>query len=360
MNLQPSARFASTDNISALELGARQDTAAARANASLVAAPHHQPPILDQLPQTIASQRASWAKVPAPDAPNYLLIRGRKVSVPFPTVCFDQQKNIAIDAPLPISTWAKNLLSTVWAGAQTIVSPAALRTTNFRQMLDPARIRSLWSQGNLQVCAVPRQDATGAGINAVVLHWDGCNSSAQMFEVLRSLGLSAHLLVDSDATVYQLMDLAEMKAYHAGWINERSIGIEFNNPVDPSRIAAGQVPRGLVRELIPHHEGLVSTHLDFTPAQKRRCIEIIDVLHENFDVPLGLPPSIDKDGVEASPGLVARDFTGVCGHYHVGTHKIDPGLSLWPVIRQHWARLEASSRDEKNINASQVGTSHEA
>lgn len=348
MILQPPARLASVKNVSAMQPGEPLVPAVARADVSLVAEPHHQPASLQQSSQTVASQRASWAKAPAPDAPNYLLIRGQKVSVPFPTVCFDQQKSIAIDASLPTRTWAKNLLSSIWAAAQTIVSPAALKTINFRQMLEPARIRSLWTQGNLQVCAVPRQDPTGAAINAVVLHWDGCNSSAQMFGVLRSLGLSAHLLVDSDATVYQLMDLAEMKAYHAGWINERSIGIEFNNPVDPSRIVAEQAPRGLVRELILHHDGIESTHLDFTPAQKQRCIEILDVLHENFNVPLSLPLSIDQDGVEASPGLVTREFTGICGHYHVGTHKIDPGLSFWPVIRRHWARPQIALNVGKN------------
>lgn len=347
MNAQPSARLTSTQKDSATEPGARQVRAEARADACFVAAPHRQPPVLQQSPQLVASQRASWAKAPAPDSPHYLLIRGKKVPVPFPTVCFDQQKNIAIDAPLPTSTWASNLLRTVWAGAQTIVSPAARKSTNFCQMLEPARIRSLWTQGNLQLCAVPRKDATGAGVDAVVLHWDGCNSSAQMFEVLRSLGLSAHLLVDSDATVYQLMDLAEMKAYHAGWINERSIGIEFNNPVDPSKVPADRACRKLVREIIPHHDGLTGTHLDFTPAQMQRCVELLDVLQEHFQVPFRLPLSIDSDGVEVTPGLVAQDFAGVCGHYHVGTHKIDPGLSFWPVIRRHWARSQAASSYER-------------
>jgi N-acetyl-anhydromuramyl-L-alanine amidase AmpD len=37
-----------------------------------------------------------------------------------------------------------------------------------------------------------------------------------MYGVLRSLGLSAHLLVDGDATVYQLMDLTQTKAFDAG------------------------------------------------------------------------------------------------------------------------------------------------
>ena len=162
-----------------------------------------------------------------------------------------------------------------------------------------------------------------------------------MFEVLRSLGLSAHLLVDSDGTVYQLMDLAEMKAYHAGWINERSIGIEFNNPVDPSRLTAGNASRGVVRELVPHHDELVSTHLDFTLVQKQRCLELLDVLGANFSVPKNLPSSINDNGNERSPALVPDDFTGVFSYYHVGKHKIDPGLSFWPVILQHWTRISA-------------------
>jgi N-acetyl-anhydromuramyl-L-alanine amidase AmpD len=312
---------------------------------------HRQPLFLQQSPQEVARQRAAWAQKPAPDAPSHLIIRGQRVAVPFPAVSFTDQRRIAIDAPLPTRTWARNLLGTAGSAVRTLLSPSALRAAPWGRLLDPARYWALWTQGDMQVCAVPRKDRTGAGVDAVVLHWDSCNSSAQTFEVLRQRGLSAHLLIDSDATVYQLMDLAEMKAYHAGGINERSIGIEINNPVDPFSLAAGEPPRALVRERVPHEDGLCSAHLDFTPLQKLRTQQVLDVLQAHFAVPRQLPPSIDAHGEEHVPTLVASDFAGVCGHYHLGLHKTDPGLSLWPMLRQHWADAPSATKNDIDPSA---------
>ncbi|MCA9629358.1 MAG: peptidoglycan-binding protein [Myxococcales bacterium] len=57
-----------------------------------------------------------------------------------------------------------------------------------------------------------RRDLSGAGVNLFVLHWDGCTSSHQCFHVLLDRGLSVHLMLDGDGTVYQALDLAEARA----------------------------------------------------------------------------------------------------------------------------------------------------
>ncbi|KAK1548326.1 hypothetical protein Q3G72_034190 [Acer saccharum] len=104
-----------------------------------------------------------------------------------------------------------------WTALSTLASPSALRAGQVRKLFEPARMRALWTQGNMQLlCAAQGRDPTGDHVNALVLHWDGCSSSAQSNGVLRSLGLSAHLLVDGVGTVYQLMDLARTKAFEAG------------------------------------------------------------------------------------------------------------------------------------------------
>ena len=76
-----------------------------------------------------------------------------------------------------------------------------------------------------------RRYPSGKGVDLFVLHWDGCTSAHQCFHVLLERGLSVHLLMDGDGTVYQALDLAEVCAWHAGSVNERSIGIEIQNPV---------------------------------------------------------------------------------------------------------------------------------
>jgi N-acetylmuramoyl-L-alanine amidase. len=44
-------------------------------------------------------------------------------------------------------------------------------------------------------------------IYLLVLHFDGCRSSRQCYDVLVERGLSAHLMIDQDGTIYQALDL---------------------------------------------------------------------------------------------------------------------------------------------------------
>ena len=78
-----------------------------------------------------------------------------------------------------------------------------------------------------------RRDPSGRGVNLFVLHWDGCTSAHQCFQVLLDRGLSVHLLLDGDGTVYQALDLAEARAWHAGNVNERSFRRRDPEPGSP-------------------------------------------------------------------------------------------------------------------------------
>jgi hypothetical protein len=44
-------------------------------------------------------------------------------------------------------------------------------------------------------------------IDLLVLHFDGCRSCRQCYDVLVERGLSAHLMIDRDGTIYQALDL---------------------------------------------------------------------------------------------------------------------------------------------------------
>jgi hypothetical protein len=174
-----------------------------------------------------------------------------------------------------------------------------------------------------------RRDPSGKGVNLFVLHWDGCTSARQCFHVLLERGLSVHLMLDGDGSVYQALDLAEARAWHAGDVNERSIGVEIQNPVQLHRNQWQKPPREVV--LDPGvHGGPTYEHLDFYDVQMKRVVELAEVLCARFGIPRTLPLGAGGDVLRT---LAPTDFRGVCGHYHVSRSKPDPGLTLWPGLQ---------------------------
>ncbi len=190
---------------------------------------------------------------------------------------------------------------------------------------------SFYGQGGFR----DRTDPTGKKIDLAVLHWDCCTSSHTCFHVLLERKLSAHLLVDGDGMVYQTLDLAQARASHAGVANERSIGIEIQNPVQPP---TGYLPtsynpksRPLISE-IQAHTGQPWQRLDYTEVQKTRVVQLIEALCERFGISRRLPSNADGGLSSRLPNA----FSGVCGHYHVNAEKHDPGQSLWPLLYKAW------------------------
>jgi len=178
-----------------------------------------------------------------------------------------------------------------------------------------------------------RRDPSSKRVNLFVLHWDGCTSSHQCFHVLLDRGLSVHLMLDGDGTVYQALDLAEARAWHAGNANERSVGVEIQNPVRLHRNKWQTPPRPVIAEPRVHARGSYE-HLDFYDVQKRRAVELAEVLCGRFGIPRALP----TDGEGVTRGLAPTGYRGVCGHYHLSSHKPDPGLSLWPGLQAAFDR----------------------
>lgn len=176
-----------------------------------------------------------------------------------------------------------------------------------------------------------RSDPTGAKVDLIVFHWDECISAHHCFHTLLARRLSAHFLIDGDGTVYQTLDPCDTRPWHARQFNDRAIGIEIQNPVTPNVPAPYGPRRPLVAEIQPHtpREWL---HLDFTPLQKERAVALCEILCQHFAIPRALPQG--EAGVLTS--LMPAPFKGVCGHYHLTTDKVDPGLSLWPSLLSQW------------------------
>src|SRR5688572_1701784 len=59
-----------------------------------------------------------------------------------------------------------------------------------------------------------RTDPSGSEINTIVLHWDVAYSSEGCYKTLVDRGLSIHLMIDRDGTVYQSLDFTK-RAWHA-------------------------------------------------------------------------------------------------------------------------------------------------
>jgi N-acetyl-anhydromuramyl-L-alanine amidase AmpD len=259
----------------------------------------------------------------------HLVSDGQRVPVSFPTVCFDEDSRLLPNAVLPRRLWLSNILADIWAFVDELIH-GRFTPIKATHLLQKDRWMSFWQQGNFQLCPASRQTST---VDTVVLHWDGCNSSAQTYRVLRQRGLSAHLLIDSDATVYQTLDLKSQTGFHAGRINGNSIGIELCNPVDPT--SDDRWGRELVHGVLPNT--INKTHrLDFTPSQKTHVCQVLDFLTKEFDIPRNIAVTKQTDEHTKRDQSLEPGFTGVCGHYHVSAYMSDPGLLLWPSLRQHW------------------------
>uniref|UniRef100_A0A1D1ZKG7 Putative N-acetylmuramoyl-L-alanine amidase RC0497 n=1 Tax=Anthurium amnicola TaxID=1678845 RepID=A0A1D1ZKG7_9ARAE len=169
-----------------------------------------------------------------------------------------------------------------------------------------------------------REDPSGNEIDCIVLHWDVCASSRHCFRVLCQRGISGHILIDGDGSVYQTLDLIKL-AYHAkGW-NRTSIGIFIQNPVDPSK---NDRNRASTSSREPGRNKLYP-HLDFTDEQKERVVEVCDVLCKLFpNIPKILPPLSD-DGLITTATLPIRERVGILGNYNAQPGTLGPGDSLW-------------------------------
>ncbi|MDF1798551.1 MAG: N-acetylmuramoyl-L-alanine amidase [Planctomycetota bacterium] len=215
-----------------------------------------------------------------------------------------------------------------------------------------------------------------AFVDLFVLHYDVCGTSELCFRVLQDeRHLSVHFLLDLDGTLYQTLDLAD-QAWHAAHGNPRSVGVELASigawaPGDergeayfsewylegnfgtavtlPERYGDGGQRSG--RRVFPAASegrkrgavhGQVLEQYDFTQAQVDSLAALTVALHRALP---GIALDVPRDGLGQPrwDALSAEEFAawgGLLGHYHLGTHKVDPGPAM------DWERLLRAARDK--------------
>ncbi|MBU0616990.1 MAG: N-acetylmuramoyl-L-alanine amidase, partial [Planctomycetes bacterium] len=211
-----------------------------------------------------------------------------------------------------------------------------------------------WTLGRLREC-----------VDLFVLHYDACGTSRQCFKVLQDRRhLSVHFMLDLDGTIYQTLDLKE-RAWHAGTANDRSVGIEIANigayedmetldewyacdepgrpyvafpewlgetgirtPGFVARPAREQVFMGEIN-------GRMLYQYDLTEAQYDSLIKLTATLCQVLPrIEPDYPRDVDGDlrtRVLSEEEMQAS--SGLLGHWHVTTAKVDPGPAF------DWDRL---------------------
>ncbi len=203
-----------------------------------------------------------------------------------------------------------------------------------------------------------------AVIDTVVIHYDACGSASRCFHVLHDIrGLSCHFLLDVDGTIYQTLDVKE-RAWHAGTANDRSIGIEiahfgafpdaneadqhYENSPQGFRLKAdslagtsaeGAYPYPSRQEMFTgeiHRQGLFQR--DFTEAQYVALERLLITLCKALPSIRPVVPRNNSGQVESElrNEIPGQPVAGIVGHWHVGSHKVDPGPAF------DWDRIEAA------------------
>jgi len=208
-------------------------------------------------------------------------------------------------------------------------------------------------------------------VDLFVLHYDVCGTSRQCFKVLHDLrGLSVHFMLDLDGTIYQTLDLKE-RAWHAGSANDRSVGVEIANigaypnmetldkwydlddrgrpfvtlpkwmnksgiltPGFVARPARDEPVKGMV-------QGRALMQYDLTDAQYESLIKLTATLCQVLP---RIAPDYPRDAAgDLRTTILSEDeqaeFSGILGHFHVSTQKVDPGPAF------DWDRLIEGVQD---------------
>jgi len=202
--------------------------------------------------------------------------------------------------------------------------------------LDPHPYRPAQGMENRTARYRPRKELLGQPgdlqvlqqiIRQLVIHHDGADSSAECFHILHDeRGLSVHFLIDTDGTIYQTLDLADI-AFHAQTVNGVSIGIELCNRglvALPCSVAHRQ--RRDPRTATIH--GQTYRMWSFTDAQYASLAQLTAELVRIFPrLPLCFPRS---GGPIFTKLTEPEQYSGLLGHYHVSAQKWDPGCFDFP------------------------------
>jgi N-acetyl-anhydromuramyl-L-alanine amidase AmpD len=185
-----------------------------------------------------------------------------------------------------------------------------------------------------------------AVVDKIVLHHDGTWNSRDCFLVLKERRLSTNLMIDTDGTIYQAMDLRERAFATGGLFNSRGIGIDMNTPATVDHFNNGELGRqqlalrgGFITGTV--HGGKV-TSSGYTEEQYLSLIAVILGVHKLMPKIRLFPPLDATGNVIWTKIENALTFTGFMGHFHCDTNKWDPGPGF------DWQRVMIGLHGERN------------
>jgi len=172
--------------------------------------------------------------------------------------------------------------------------------------------------------------------NMIVTHWDATTSAEKCKRVLQARNISTHFCIDNDGIIYQYVD-TNNAAWHAGGVNNKSIGIDFSNAYylkyNDYYVRKGFNKRPICTESRVHGIKL-NSHLGYYPVQIEAYKKLLKVLCEHYDIPIQTPminDSVADIGVVKE--AVKGKYNGIVCHYHVSRNKIDcAGLDLLDIV----------------------------
>jgi hypothetical protein len=176
-------------------------------------------------------------------------------------------------------------------------------------------------------------------IDLAVWHWTGGEGDArQLFDVLNQRELGVEFFVDQQGDIWQFCDPALVDTFDAGWINDRSVGIEIANwgYEGPGRPIPSKGKKRPTYSTVQNGKPRIFAH--FWPTQIAAALTLADTLSLALEIPRAVPRGA-KGFVLPNfmPGKAINEFRGHLGHFHVSDVKQDPGLDLLEVFRCSWA-----------------------
>jgi N-acetyl-anhydromuramyl-L-alanine amidase AmpD len=204
-------------------------------------------------------------------------------------------------------------------------------------------------------------------VDQFVIHFDVAGTSRQCFKILHDQrDLSVHFMLDLDGTIYQTLDLKE-RAWHATSSNSRSVGIEIanvgaygateKNPFAewytvgtngetfitiPARYGDGGIRTECFQGHPKRQQPIIGTvqgreliQYDFTSEQYKALSKLTATLIKVFPkIRCDYPR--DSEGkliTQKLPDETLKTYSGLLGHYHIQSEKIDPGPAFqWDYV----------------------------
>lgn len=153
------------------------------------------------------------------------------------------------------------------------------------------------------------------------------NAGERCVEVWKDVTAGAHLVVDFDGTIYQCADLLKEATYHAGQVNEVSIGVE--------------IYQGAKAELYKGQLEVVVQLIDILTA----LLEIQRQYHAPYNEK-SLPKRI------ASKEFAGKDVVGIYGHRDVTNTRGfgDPGDYVFQFLKEAgYESFDFSKNEDKEV-----------